>query len=217
MLTLTIGISSIVFLASIIAGWNGMIILTAIILLTMIFGSIAKDSLVTVGESKVAVIYNREKQGFSRLLPTGRHWLLPYAEYVKATVSTSAQVLKQTNQAFTNGGIDLAVSWTVAFKMKPLALPADKQASLAKKLAKKGIAITQSQVGHVVQEVMSAYTVDELFAPGGRTRFERDVQRHAKNKLGNFGIEVQSIMVVALEMQGFYGQVVVLQLNYQII
>jgi regulator of protease activity HflC (stomatin/prohibitin superfamily) len=88
----------------------------------------------------------------------------------------------------------------VAYKIKPFSLPEDKQVSLAKKLAEKGKIITQSQVGHVVQEVMSAYTMDELFAPGGRTRFERDVQRNAKAKLGEFGIEVQSVMVVTLEM-----------------
>ena len=182
------------------AGWYGLVFFASILLAVALVWHMTQNSLILVPENRVAVIYNREKQAFSRLLPTGRHWLAPYAEYVRAEIPTSTAVLEGEVQAYTDGGLPLTIHWSVTYKIEPLKLPAGKQKELGKKLAEKGSKTVRSQTGHFVQQVMSEYSINSLFAPGGRGRFERNARQATANKLDLMGVSVQSVMVKQINM-----------------
>ncbi len=187
-------------LLSLWVGWYGIVILISVGLAAGILGRLLSQSLVIAAENRVLVIYNRELQAFSRLLPTGRHWLHPFSEFVRATISTSTQVLEGSAQAFTDGGLPLIIHWAVTFKFAPLQLAPAQQKAFGKKLAEKGKKIVASQTSHFVQHVMTDITIENLFAPGGRGRVERATRQALAAKAKSMGIEIHNIIIKKIDM-----------------
>ena len=194
------GLSSVTAVTGLVVGWPLVGSIAGILLLLTLLTLTARASFVRVPELSAAVVYNRERQAFSRLLPAGSHWLVPFAEQVQAVIPLGGEVASGACQAYTNGGVPLTVRWQAAYQMEPFALSADTQAKLALKLARKSRMIAQSHVNNCLQRVMSNYEINEVFVAGARGRLEREVRQAAAVQLAALGVVVQRVVIESLEM-----------------
>ena len=195
-----LGLSSVVSGVSVAAGWQTVGIVAGLVLVLSLGVIITRASLIRVPELSVAVVYNRERQAFSRLLPGGRHWLRPFVEQVQATIPLGSETAMSACQAYTSGGVPLMVRWQAAFQIEPLSLSRDLQAKLALKLARKSRLLVQAHVNNCLQLALSHYTIHELFAGGGRGRLERAVRQAAAERLGPLGMALQRVAIEEMEM-----------------
>lgn len=195
-----LALSGVVWGGSLAAGWQIAGILAALVFVSSLGLIIARMSLVRVPEQSLAVIYNREQQAFSRLLPSGRRWLRPFVEEVRATIPLGAETAMSACQAYTSGGVPLMVRWQATFQIEPLSLSRELQARLALKLARKSKIIVQSHVNNSLQLALSHYTIHDLFAGGERGRLERAARQAATEQLAPLGITVQRVTIQEMEL-----------------
>lgn len=190
-----------VFLAiSLVMQWAvaGILATALLILITMAY--IMENNLINVPELNVAVVYDRNRQAFSRLLPSGQHWLKPFGEKIEAFIPLGTESTEASCQAYTQGGVPLNVRWTASYTINPMALSRDIQSKLARKLATKSKLIVQTDVTNSLQHVFSNYTIQQLFDQGGRGRLERTVRQAATEELANAGIVLKKVMIPEVQM-----------------
>ena len=108
--------------------------------------AIRRAAYVRVPEMEVAVVHDAAGQ-FARFLPPGSHWLRPFTEQVTATIATdSTAVQGRTGGLQTIGGLSLAIEWRLAYHLNVLAIPADKQAKVARTLTKNPAAMVRNHM-----------------------------------------------------------------------
>ena len=197
---ITLGLSGALLGGSLAAGWQTVGLVAALIFVLSLGIIIARVSLVRVPEQSVAVVYNGERQAFSRLLPSGRRWLRPFVEEVRATIPLGSETAMSACQAYTSGGVPLTVRWQATFQIEPQSLSRELQARLALKLARKNKIIVQSHVNNSLQLALSHYTIHDLFAGGERGRLERAVRQAAAEQLAISGITVQRVTIQEMEL-----------------
>ena len=162
--------------------------------------AIRRAAYVRVPEMEVAVVHDAAGQ-FARFLPPGSHWLRPFTEQVTATIATdSTAVQGRTGGLQTIGGLSLAIEWRLAYHLNVLAIPADKQAKVARTLTKNPAAMVRNHMSNVLQHVVGEYTIEQLTLPGAHKQLEAQVKTAIDRRLRPFGFEVNRVMIGAMEM-----------------
>lgn len=193
-------LSTVFLVVSVVMQWAVAGILAASLLILIGIAYTMEHNLVSVPELSVAVVYDQNRQAFSRLLPSGQHWLKPFSEKVEAFISLGTEATEASCQAYTQGGVPLNVRWTAAYVINPMGLSREIQTKLARKLATKSKLIVQSDITNSLQHVFSSYTIQQLFDQGGRGRLERAVRQAATEELAAVGIVLKKVMIPEVQM-----------------
>ncbi|MCB0223276.1 MAG: SPFH domain-containing protein [Anaerolineae bacterium] len=152
-----------------------------------------------VAEDSMAVTVNRD--GFvKRVLPAGRHLLRPY-ERIDFTVETKTKlVANRAGSITTSDGIVIHINWSGTYAIEPALIPA--AANHSQKLrglpnAEKAIA---RQVDIHLRKLVGSQTVSDLFNPGTRDRFERQLSLILADKMKVMGIIFNGINLQVIEL-----------------
>jgi hypothetical protein len=156
--------------------------------------------LLQVPELETAVIGDQMRQGFSRFLPAGRHWLRP-SEHLIATIPLTGQTASGQNHGVqTSGGLLLTVGWSVAYTLEPLRVKPGKQAKAARVLPEKAAAAVRKHMGNILQHVLGDVTIEALCQPGSHQRLERQVRQQLAARLDDLGFTFSRVMLGPIEM-----------------
>jgi regulator of protease activity HflC (stomatin/prohibitin superfamily) len=179
----------------------GVPILLSLALLGLLTWYFFTEVYVRVEELETGVVFNRETGAFKRFLPPGRHFLLPFLEYLQTTMDMSFQsVSGATKGARTSEGLPVTLDWWLAYQLKPLSLTSEMRPSMARALPKFASNMVQNHGINCLQLVVEQFSVDDLCRPGIQQQIEQDFKEKAAERLKIFGIEVGRVMVHSIKL-----------------
>ncbi|RMG97015.1 MAG: SPFH domain-containing protein [Chloroflexi bacterium] len=191
----------VILISGLILGVAGMVGMAVLLVLLVMVGALVQWAFVRVPELNVAVVYNREREAFSRFLPAGRHWIVPFLERVEAVISTEPATVRDKSMGIqTSGGISLTVHWSVSYNLNPMKVSPAYQAKAARVLPRKTAVLLKKHMHNCLQHIIGEYTVMDLVAPGAHKRLERAVRQLLAERVGNLGIEISRVMMGEIEM-----------------
>lgn len=156
---------------------------------------------ISVNELEVAIVFDRQRNRFSRFLPSGTHWINPFREEITARLSTAGQSVKGISKGGqTSGGIAVSVDWQVSYSLKPERInPADAP-KLARSLPLKSGAIVTKHINHIIHLVLDRYKIADLIQSGAQTRLEREIRLQLRARLDKLGIDVSRVMLDGIHL-----------------
>ncbi len=188
-------------LAGLAAGQIGLIAAGFTAVAITIFFAYRQAAYIRIPELHVGVIYNTQKQTFSRFLPAGRYWLIPFVEQLHSLIDLTADSTSDVcRDVQTSSGIPVDIEWTLSFDLNPFRIPADKQAKLARSLPRKAAIIPKKHVNHCLRLLVGEMTIETLWQPGAQRRLERELRQMAGERLAAAGYELKRIMIGSVEM-----------------
>jgi hypothetical protein len=193
---MTIGL----LLTAVTAGYWALLAVMILLLGLGLAWAIPHYLLLPVPELEVAVVYDQTRQGFSRFLANGRHWLRPFEQAVATIPLTGQTAGGQSHGVQTSGGLPLSITWSVAYQLEPLRVQPDKQANAARVLPDKSAVVVGKHMGNILHHVLGAVTIEALCQPGSHQRLERQIRQQLTIRLHDLGLAFTRVMLGPIEM-----------------
>jgi len=177
----------------------------------LVFGLLVAAALVVVGPWLVAkylwvrvpalstgLVYNVETKAFSRFLLPGRHWLRPL-EHVQKVVSIAPGFVNgECGRAQTDGGVAVAVKWSLAYCLNPTAVDEELRPNVAHMLLKSIEPLLHNHVNNCVTHLFDQHTVTTVCDHGARQRLERELRDLVAERLSPFGVQTYRVMLKSI-------------------
>lgn len=156
---------------------------------------------VRIDELELGVVFNRETGAFSRFLPAGRHLLIPYFEYLKATLDLSFQAASGTTKgAHTAEGLPVEIDWWMSYQLTPLTLSAEMKKTMSRALPNFAEGMAKNHGINCLQQVVEQFTVEELCRPGIQVKLEEKFLEKVAARLAPFGFFVPRVMIHKIQL-----------------
>ncbi len=163
-------------------------------------GTLLRRATVRVPGEQMAVVVDRDKDAFVRLLPPGVHRVRPFLEAVDGLLPLGTETTAAASQLYSDGGVPLRVHWEAAYQLEPARLPPAELARLARRLARAHKRLVAGEVSSALQHAMSTLTIGELFAGGGRGRLERLVRGIGAERLTPLGAVLKRVRLLTIDL-----------------
>lgn len=165
-------------------------------LAALIFGPwlVGKYLWVRVPAMSAGLVYNLETKAFQRFLLPGRHLLHPL-EHVKKVVSTAPGFVTGDCKAQTDGGVVVAVQWSLTYCLNPAAIEEFLQPNMANTLLKSVEPMLRTHMNNCVTYLFDQHSVGAVCAAGARQRLERELRDLVVERLAPFGIQTYRVIL----------------------
>lgn len=160
-----------------------------------------KHGRIEVDELIVETVFERNQNRFVRFLPSGVHWINPYREEVRDSISLSSQSTKGSSKGGqTSGGIPVTINWQASFSIKLDKIASYKVSGMARALPKRAGSMVTKHVNHIIHLVLDEQTVSSLIEAGAQAKLEREIHQAARERLDDSGVSVNRIMIDAIQL-----------------
>lgn len=198
-----IGLLGSVGLGVLAAMWGGLtgLVGTAVgLLLLLAVWYIWRAANVHIPEMEIGIVQAADGR-FVRFLPSGNHWLRPFTEQVTATIAAESTTIQGHTPGLQSiGGLSLAIDWRLSYNLNVFQVPPEKQAKVARMLARNPAATVRNHLGNVLQHIVGEYTIEQLTLPGAHKQLEAQVKTAIGQRLRPLGFEASRVMIGAIEM-----------------
>ena len=159
---------------------------------------VAKYLWVRVPALSTGLVYNVETKAFSRFLLPGRHWLRPLEHVQKVASIAPSFVNGECGRAQTDGGVAVAVKWSLAYCLNPTAVDEELRPNVAHMLLKSIEPLLHNHVNNCVTHLFDQHTVTTVCDHGARQRLERELRDLVAERLAPFGVQTYRVMLKSI-------------------
>lgn len=153
---------------------------------------------VRIPAMSTGLVYNVETKAFSRFLLPGRHWLRPLEHVKKVAPIAPSFVNGECGRAQTDGGVAVAVKWSLTYRLNPAAVDPDLRANVANMLLKSIEPMLHNHVNNCVTYLFDQHTVTTVCDRGARQRLERELRDLVAQRLAPFGVQTYRVMLKSI-------------------
>ena len=170
-------------------------------ILMLLVVTVWQQTVVSIPEMQVGVVYRHGGNQYARFLTSGSHYIKPFVEQLGPSIPTNpGSVNGRCQNTQTIGGLPLSIEWAIAYNLNPFRISPEKRPKLARTLPEKSGKLAVTHVNNILRHIISEYTIDQLIEPGIQRRLERQVRQQVAERLSSLGFEISRVMIGAIDM-----------------